>query len=203
MTDKNNLELWDKVEKTDTDYVKKVSIGKRAYSAIDPMYQLKNATAQFGRYGATWGLKNLEWDSITIGDTILATLSGVFFTPEGEVDTANSIKMSYKTNSGYITVDEDYRKKLMTNTLSKELSRLGFNADVFLGKFDDERYVQSLKDEKEQTTKEAAVKRVSEEVGKITDVLALRDYYNENKHLGQEVTELITKRSEELKPQDD
>ena len=38
----------------------------------------------------------------------------------------------------------EFIKKLETNTISKALSRLGFGADVFLGKFDDSRYIQEL-----------------------------------------------------------
>jgi len=39
---------------------------------------------------------------------------------------------------------DECRKKLITDLRSKCLSTLGFNSDVFEGKFDDSRYVQSL-----------------------------------------------------------
>jgi len=47
--------------------------------------------------------------------------------------------------------DDDFAKKMETNTVSKALSKLGFSADVFLGKFDDNKYVvdQKLKAELE------------------------------------------------------
>ena len=35
-------------------------------------------------------------------------------------------------------------KKVATDALTKGLSKLGFNADVFMGKFDDNKYVNSL-----------------------------------------------------------
>ncbi len=41
-------------------------------------------------------------------------------------------------------VDEDAAKKALTDALTKGLSYLSFNSDVFTGKFDDNRYVESL-----------------------------------------------------------
>ena len=72
-----NLELWNKVQKTDPDMTKKVTFG-REFTAIDPTYQMKNATEQFGRYGTTWGLKNISIDYIDIGVEKLAVLQATF-----------------------------------------------------------------------------------------------------------------------------
>ena len=41
-------------------------------------------------------------------------------------------------------VDDDFFKKVATDALTKGLSKLGFNADVFMGKFDDNKYVSTL-----------------------------------------------------------
>ena len=208
MENKNNLDLWERVEKTDPDFVKDASIGKRKITAIDPQYQLKNATREFGQYGSKWGLKDIEWGMIDIGDTKLATISAIFFTPNGEVATGNSMKMSYMSKgygdkSGYIVIDDDYRKKLMTNTLSKELSRLGFNADVFMGKWDDEKYVQTLAEEKAQGKAEIEKARVTKDLEEIKDVEKLREYYTKNKGLGVEIEKLITDKGKELKKEND
>jgi hypothetical protein len=45
--------------------------------------------------------------------------------------------------------DTDAYKKASTDGLTKALSHLGFNADVFLGQFDDNKYVEGLKKEKD------------------------------------------------------
>ena len=42
-------------------------------------------------------------------------------------------------------IDDDFAKKVATDALTKGLSKLGFNADVFLGLFDDNKYVNQLK----------------------------------------------------------
>jgi hypothetical protein len=44
-------------------------------------------------------------------------------------------------------IDKDAPKKATTDALTKALSQLGFNADVFLGKFDDNKYVEDMKRE--------------------------------------------------------
>ena len=40
-------------------------------------------------------------------------------------------------------VDDDCIKKVATDALTKGLSKLGFNADVFMGRFDDNKYVDA------------------------------------------------------------
>ena len=46
----SNLDLWDRVEKTNPSHTKQVTFG-RAITAIDPYRQIKNATEQFGPAG--------------------------------------------------------------------------------------------------------------------------------------------------------
>jgi hypothetical protein len=43
-------------------------------------------------------------------------------------------------------VDND-AKKIETDTLTKAISKLGFNADIFMGKFDDLRYIEEMNEE--------------------------------------------------------
>ena len=43
--------------------------------------------------------------------------------------------------------DEEARKKVVTNAKTKGLSELGFNADIFMGEFDNREYVELRKTE--------------------------------------------------------
>ena len=54
------------------------------------------------------------------------------------------MKLMYKTAKGYDKVDEDAYKKIITNTIGKSLSYLGFGADVYMGKFEDANYIQEI-----------------------------------------------------------
>ena len=150
----NNLELWELVEKTNPKDTKKVTKNGHTFTAIDAYSQIKKATEVWGNYGSKWGLKNTSLELQTAGeDTIVALYKAVFYYPNGEFEIMNTLKMQYRVaGKNYIKVDDEYAKKIETDTITKALSRLGFNADVFMGMFDDNRYVNEMRKEFEQKT---------------------------------------------------
>lgn len=130
------LELWNKVEKSDTRYLKRVEYGKRSFTTIDAYYQIKTATSLWGPMGYKWGLRNIQvsFQDISTKDGLrkLLILQADFYYPGGEFPIINSIYVN----------DDEATKKIYTDTLTKALSYLGYNADVFLGEYDGNRYVQ-------------------------------------------------------------
>ena len=44
------------------------------------------------------------------------------------------------------SLDDEAPKKAMTDAMTKGFSHLGMSADVFMGKFDNDKYVQELKE---------------------------------------------------------
>jgi hypothetical protein len=138
---KNNLELWNSVQQTDPKHTKKANVGGNKITAIKPQYQILKATEKWGAYGSKWGLKdiNLSYDLLSIN---LVVFKASFYYPDGEFEIINSIKL-YKDNAKTM-VDDDFAKKIETDALTKALSKLGFNADVFMGRFDDVRYVDEM-----------------------------------------------------------
>ena len=145
----DNMSLWLSVEKTDPAFTKSVTERGRKYTDIDPMWLIMQATKQWGPYGSTWGLKNIKREFLPHhSDPLAAThtnryciLSAVFYYPSGEFEIGNAMPLFSAKQGLY---DNDFVKKIETNTLSKALSKLGFGADVFLGKFDDVRYVETV-----------------------------------------------------------
>tara|TARA_R110000822_G_scaffold172533_1_gene312174 strand:+ start:1268 stop:2089 length:822 start_codon:yes stop_codon:yes gene_type:complete len=157
-----NLKLWNKVEKTNPKYTKKAKVGGNQITAISPQFQILNATEQFGSYGETWGFKQIEFDysitntpiNLNVVDwntketQVISSILGLvgfkatFFFPNGEFEITNSIKIF--TDNKHSKIDDNFAKKLETDALTKALSKLGFNADIFLGKFDDVRYLQDV-----------------------------------------------------------
>jgi len=117
------------------------------YTNIDTYYLIERATEQFGAYGSGFGLKELHIDEVPLGDTVLVKLHGSFYYPDGSFPVYNALKLVYKTSKGYNKVDEDAYKKIITNTIGKALSYLGFGADVYMGKFEDAAYVQEVAQE--------------------------------------------------------
>jgi hypothetical protein len=159
---KDNLELWNKVEKTNPKYTKKAKVGGLNITAIAPQFQIMNATEQFGAYGEKWGFKHISFDYSITNTPItlnvvdwntkkeeeiksilgLVGFKATFFFPNGEFEITNSIKIF--TDNKHSKIDDNFAKKLETDALTKALSKLGFNADIFLGKFDDVRYVEEM-----------------------------------------------------------
>ena len=142
---KENLELWRKVEKTNPKYTKQANVGGNKITSIAPQYQIMNVTEQFGSYGKTWGFKNIELDYTLVPEFNLIVFKAIFFYPDGEFPTINSIKMFM--DNAKLKIDDNFAKKLETDTLTKAISKLGFNADIFMGKFEDTRYLAEIKKE--------------------------------------------------------
>ena len=188
----DNLKLWNSVEKTNPKYTKKAKVGGHSITAISPQYQVMNATEKFGSYGEKWGFKNIQLDySITNTPLILNVVDwntkvsekinsilglvgfkATFFYPNGEFEITNSINIF--TDNKHSKIDDNYAKKLETDALTKALSKLGFNADIFMGKFDDIRYVEEMKKEFNQPTKPIDYTRQITRLKACTDIEGLK-----------------------------
>jgi len=141
---KSHMELWNSVEITDPKYTKKVN-QRGGFTAIGAQYQLMRATETFGPMGLGWGVEdeNIErWEDVGLA-VYTANLwwSHTNGAHKRTIPLHSAIK--YHTNG---RVDDDFFKKVATDALTKGLSKLGFNADVFMGKFDDNKYVNKLKE---------------------------------------------------------
>lgn len=154
-----NLKLWNAVEKTNPKYTKQANVGGNKITSIAPQYQIMNVTEQFGSYGKTWGFKNIELDYTLVSEFNLIVFKAIFFYPGGEFPTINSIKMFM--DNAKIKIDDNFAKKLETDTLTKAISKLGFNADIFMGKFDDVKYLAEVTKEFSEPKKE--VENISDE----------------------------------------
>ena len=139
----DNLKLWNAVEKTNPAHTKEVKLG-RTITAIDPYRQIKNATEQFGPAGEGWGWSVVDTKFLPTNE--VACLVRVWHgTPDKYIEQwgQNGLYMDKAENKK----DTDCMKKSVTDGLTKCLSMMGFNADIFLGKFEDNKYVQQLKEE--------------------------------------------------------
>jgi hypothetical protein len=126
----SNLEFWNSVKGTDPNYTRFVEYGGRKFTAIDPYWRILKATELWGPYGSKWGLKDQEIKVVNE----LVIYKATFFCPISEFTIYNDIKFG-----------REFAKKVETDTLTKAMSKLGFSADVFMGQFDDSRYVDEQK----------------------------------------------------------
>ena len=142
----SNLELWNAVKETDKAFTKDVN-QRGGYTSITPQYQMQEATKVFGPYGMGWGFDSIDMDYSAIESLGLVLVKAVFFyMREGKKNTF-PINNSWPVKQGS-RVDSDFAKKAETNTMGKALSKLGFNADIFMGLFDDPDYVDEVTNRK-------------------------------------------------------
>lgn len=161
-----NLQLWDSVCRTDPAHTKQVK-QRGGFTAIDAMYQVQEATRAFGPAGIGWG-----WD-FELNFPANGTVMAIVTLWHGNKD--QTVKQVGQKSLGEGRVDEDAAKKAVTDGLTKCLSYLGFNADVFLGKFDDNKYVESnrkefAQEDEKKTKSVAAVKFVTNLAEKMKEV---------------------------------
>jgi hypothetical protein len=139
MTD--NLRIWNAVEKTNPAHTKPVN-QRGGFTAICAQYQVLAATEQFGPIGIGWGY--IAGDPI-FHETLLFV--PVTLWHGDRANTFGPMLGCEEWKDGKGRIDSDASKKATTDAVTKLLSQLGFNADVFLGKFDDSKYVEQMKKE--------------------------------------------------------
>ena len=154
------LDLWDRVQETNPFYTKKANVKGNNLTSIAPQYQVHQATKEFGIYGETWGFKSLSFD-YTLKEIGMIVLNAVFYYPKGEFPIVNSVQL-YR-DGAMTKIDDDFAKKVETDTLTKALSKLGFNADIFMGRFDDTKYFAEMQEKYKEKSK-APVKRTDEQM---------------------------------------
>jgi hypothetical protein len=182
MSDKN-MQIWDQVEKTDTRFTKKAKVNGQDITSLSGTAMVMKATELFGPVGIGWGWKIIEerfdeGHEIYIGEGDKRSCIGreightlkiaLWFTQDGqrgEIEQYGCTRYQYKTSYG-MTTDGEAPKKSLTDAIKKALSMLGFSADVFLGLFDDQTYVDQLKEEQaieQAVDKDAEILRQKQE----------------------------------------
>lgn len=158
----DNMQLWDSVCKTDPKHTKAANVRGNKITAIAPQSQIMNATKEFGSYGFEWGFKGIELDFSMLDKTGIVVFYGTFFYPcngsSGKAQFPIISSISAYKDGAMTKPDADFAKKVETDALTKALSKLGFNADVFMGCYDDVKYVNEMREEFSQPVLDANAK---------------------------------------------
>lgn len=180
MTDelKENMELWNQVCKTDPRHTKEVGFGRK-FTAIDAHYQIQSATEKFGAFGIGWGTQDSKFEVLYADPNdahynLLQYTGKIWYEWKGKrglVEIAADIELFEDTRNGWKRV-EDSHKKVRTDAITKGLSYIGFNADVFLNKFSDSKYVSRLNQEFAAAEDTEAAKKKLEETAAINQLKA-------------------------------
>lgn len=146
MGDLNNMEIWDKVFKTDPSAVKPITGKQYKGSSPKPYWLIEQATKIFGAAGFGWGhdIINQGFQQCGQDDMLHWAIVEFWYMKDGKrcsVQQMGGTKAMYKTNAGKLMVDEDAPKKSVTDALVKAMSSVGFAGDIFSGRWDDSKYV--------------------------------------------------------------
>ncbi len=148
-----NMKLWDSVCVTDPKVTKKVNVG-RSFIAICAQSQIRRATELWGPMGDKWGVRDESYNIHGEPEkSEYCVYLGTLYYPDGEILIHSDIEIQFSSGKRKGLYNEDFSKKAATDALTKGLSKLGFNADIFEGKFDDNKYMAEAKAAAEKSRK--------------------------------------------------
>lgn len=145
----DNMRIWDAVSKTNPAHTKTVN-QRGGFTAINANSQIMEATRQFGPIGIGWGYNT---GTPYFHETLMFVPVTLWHSGDRSTEFGPLIGCEeWKDSKG--RVDSDVGKKATTDAVTKGLSQLGFNADVFLGLYDDQKYVNQVRQEFAEKTKQ-------------------------------------------------
>lgn len=149
---KGNLSLWELVEKTDPKQTTAITGKPYKGTSPKPYFIVHEATKVFGPCGIGWGFSIVSErveNGGKEGDKLHIAHIRVWYEwdgKRGEIEHVGQTMFSGTNKNGLYT-DEDAPKKSVTDALIKALSMIGFAGDIFMGRYDDSKYVKELRNE--------------------------------------------------------
>jgi len=163
-----NMKLWELVEKTPIDQTKKITGKSYSGTSPKPHYLVQKATETFGPCGIGWGFTVEERVELGAmyepGDFERMHVAKVkvwykWNGERGEVEHVGGTPFSGRRSTGKPFTDEDAPKKSVTDALIKALSMIGFAGDIFMGRYDDSKYISELEEEAKEASKPTDAKK--------------------------------------------
>lgn len=155
MTDNKNLDLWNKVARVPPDQLKGFTRGGGFKgTAIKPMWSFHKMTEEFGPCGEGWGIGKPEFTTVATENELLVycTVSVWHGKPSNLVYGVGGDKVRAVFSGGPKNDDEAF-KKAYTDALTNALKLIGVGADIHMGLWDGNKYVDE-KPEPEKTEAE-------------------------------------------------
>lgn len=147
-----NTKLWDLLGRTDPSHTKAFTRGGGFKgTAIKPMWSYRRMTEEFGPCGLGWGVGDPVFQVVPgcDGEVLVYCTASVWYRHEERdcrVYGVGGDKVVNKFSSGLKSDDEAF-KKAFTDAVTNALKLIGVGADVHMGMFDDNKYVNTMKAE--------------------------------------------------------
>lgn len=154
----DNLKLWKAHDDIDPKFTKAITGRDYGGTSPNPQYVIKCLTDLFGPVGIGFGWRVVAEGFERFGDTALHWCRIEFW----HTDRANTFeaygqtKAAYITSKGTMRVDEDAPKKSLTDAIVKAASQVGIAANIFLGRWDDQKYVAQVNAEYREEERQQA-----------------------------------------------
>ena len=146
MTD--NLAIWNRHADIDPKFTKPITGKAYKGTSPSPQYVIQCLTETFGPVGLGFGWDVVAEDFTPMGDEVLHWCRIRFWHTDraNAFDSYGQTKALMKTKNG-LMLDEDAPKKSLTDAIVKAASHLGIAANIFLGRWDDQKYVAEVNKE--------------------------------------------------------
>ncbi len=140
-----NLDTWNRFADIDPSFTKPITGKAYKGTSPNPQYVIRCLTELFGPVGQGFGWEVLREEFTPLGEEVLHWCRIRFWHTEkgNSYDSYGQTKALMKTRNG-IMVDEDAPKKSLTDAIIKAASHLGIAANIFLGRWDDQKYVAQV-----------------------------------------------------------
>src|SRR5690606_10433830 len=132
-------------------------------TAIKPMWAYKRMTEEFGPCGIGWGVGEPSFQVVggPEGEVLVFCTVSIWYGEHHTVFGVGGDKVVGKNKYGLASDDEAF-KKAFTDAVTNALKLIGVGADVHMGLFDDNKYVNAMREEFSDappTKSSAALKR--------------------------------------------
>lgn len=155
-----NTKLWDLLGRTDPAHTQKFTRGGGFKgTAIKPMFSYRRMTEEFGPCGKGWGVGEPTFQVVP-GDNrevlVYCTVSIWYRHEDAEARVygvgGDKVVTHIKANEQYNRPerwesDDEAFKKAFTDAVTNALKLIGVGADVHMGLFDDNKYVNTMREE--------------------------------------------------------
>lgn len=140
-----NLTIWDRFADIDPKHTKPITGKAYKGTSPNPQYIIKCLTELFGPVGKGFGWEVLQEDFTPLNDEVLHWCRIRFWHGDRAncFESYGQTKALMKTKNGLMS-DEDAPKKSLTDAIIKAASHIGIAANIFLGRWDDQRYVAEV-----------------------------------------------------------
>ncbi|WP_206678109.1 hypothetical protein [Martelella limonii] len=150
MTD--NKAIWNRFADINPKYTKPISGKAYKGTSPSPQHVIECLTELFGPVGQGFGWEVIAEGFQPLGDEVLHWCRIRFWhtSRDNTFEEYGQTKALMKTKSGLMS-DEDAPKKSQTDAIVKAASHLGIAANIFLGRWDDQKYVADVRKSFEDT----------------------------------------------------